>query len=341
MKVPQARSRISIAPSMLVEKKGRGYKDVSIGQAPREDTIDYPPHSSGMALPIKISVAQKRTLKKGGAITIKPDMIMKEAEHQLSLLPASAKKIMNAIVKNKGIRHTLKQGEDLVNRMTGKGLFNDFLGAIIPHAKAGLEKLGEPFKKISGVNPATLGYTIGHDVIGPALLGKKKKGKGAFKDFFTKTIPKAVRSIPSAIKGKVNEYKSNPKNIIADVLDAESPLKIPVINKNPEAMLLRGKGGKLVSTRNGCGTAYISNPYKSTIAKKHGGSFVAAGGGLYPSGISGKGMMMMEQSDIKFPSQVGYGIDTPIQLGSPYIKVDSPAMTPFIPTRGIQSSQII
>jgi hypothetical protein len=38
---------------------------------------------------------------------------------------------------------------------------------------------------------------------------------------------------------------------------------------------------------------------------------------------------------------VGSGIDIPIQLGSPYINPNSPAMTPFIPTRGIQSSQII
>ena len=286
MKVPQARSRISIAPSMLIEKKGKGYKDVPIGQAPREDTVDYPlKKGMGMSLPIKISVAQKRTLKKGGAITIKPDMIMKDAENELALLPASAKKIMNSIVKNKGIRHTLKQGEDLVNRMTGKGLFEDF---------------------------------------------------------FTKTIPKAVtKTIPKAVKGKVNEYVAKPQNIIADVLDAESPVKIPVINKNPEAILMRGKGGKLVSVRNGCGTAYLSKPYQNAITKyKYGGSFVAAGGGLYPSGISGRGMNM-EQSDIKFPMKYGYGIDMPIQLGSPYIKANSPAMTPFIPTRGIQSSQII
>ena len=305
MKVPQARSRISIAPSMLEREK------VHSGE------------KGGMALPIMISPAQKRTLKKGGAITIKPEMIMKEAKEALSLLPASAKKIMNSIVKNKGIRHTLKQGEDLVNRMTGKGLFEDFLGAVIPHAKAGLEKLGEPFKVISGINPATLGYDLGHDVIGPALVGKgmkkrrsKKKGKGAFEDFFTKTIPRAF-------KGKVKEYVANPQNIVADVLDAQSPIKIPVINKNPEALLMRGKGGKFVSTRNGCGTAYLSKPYQNALALKNGGSFVAAGGGLYPSGISGR------------------GIDTPIQLGSPYIKENSPAMTPFIPTKGIQSSQII
>ena len=337
MKVPQARSRISIAPSMLVEKKGRGYKDVSIGQTLREDTKDYPPKSGmGMSLPIKISVAQKRTLKKGGAITIKPDMIMKDAKEALSLLPASAKKIMSSIVKNKGIRHTLKQGEDLVDRMTGKGLFENLARAVVPSLKSGLEKVGEPFKAVSGVNPATLGYDLGYNVIGPALVGKKK-GKGKFEDFFKKTIPRAVT-------GKAKEYVKNPQNIMADVLDAESPIKIPIIDKNPEAIIMRGRGRK-VSLRSGCGTAYLSKPYQNAIIRKHGGSFVAAGGGLYPAGVSGKGMSI-EQSDIKFPCYMGYGIcgggiDTPIQLGSPYIKANSPAMRPFIPTRGIQSSQII
>jgi hypothetical protein len=129
---------------------------------------------------------------------------------------------------------------------------------------------------------------------------------------------------------------------MADVLDAESPIKIPVVDKNPEAIIMRGRGRK-VSLRSGGGSSYLSKPYQKAINLKHGGSFVAAGGGLYPSGISGRGINM-EQSDIKFPCYMGYGIgavDTPIQLGSPYIKPNSPAMTPFIPTRGIQSSQII
>ena len=35
--------------------------------------------------------------------------------------------------------------------------------------KGGLEKAGEPFQATTGVNPATLGYQLGRDVIGPAL----------------------------------------------------------------------------------------------------------------------------------------------------------------------------
>jgi hypothetical protein len=39
------------------------------------------------------------------------------------------------------------------------------------------KKLGEPFKKTTGVNPFTMGYDLGHDVIAPELK-KAIKGKG-------------------------------------------------------------------------------------------------------------------------------------------------------------------
>ena len=53
--------------------------------------------------------------------------------------------------------------------------------------------------------------------------------------------------------------------------------------------------------------------------KLQGGSFMPAGGSIYPAGMYGK------------------GIDNPIQLGSPYQYSNSPAMSPFIPDRSIQS----
>ena len=319
MKVPQARSRISIAPSMLRERKGR--------QAPVETTMDYPKIKSGcgMALPVKMSASQKRTLKKGGAITIKPEMISQVAEEALALLPASAKKIMNSIAKNKGIRYALKKGEDLVNRMTGKGLFEDIFSnpVVVNTIKKIGSDAGKPFEVISPIgnlNPFDLGYQLGHDVIGPALVGKekkrrqKKKGGDIGRDigkFFTKTIP-------SVVKGKVDEYKKNPQNVYADILDTQS-LKIPIIDKNPQAIAMRGTGGKIIP---------ISKHKNKLLKIRRGGSFLPAGGaGIYPAG--------------KYGGMIGSNIDIPIQLGSPFLKANSPAMTPFIPTRGIQSSQKI
>jgi hypothetical protein len=54
-------------------------------------------------------------------------------------------------------------------------------GNVFDQLKAGLEKVGEPFKAMTGINPATLGYDLGHDYIGPALLGK---GVNSSKDTF-------------------------------------------------------------------------------------------------------------------------------------------------------------
>lgn len=41
-----------------------------------------------------------------------------------------------------------------------------------------LTKLGQPYKEVTGLNPATFGYDLGHDVIGPALYKAINKGKG-------------------------------------------------------------------------------------------------------------------------------------------------------------------
>ena len=178
-------------------------------------------------------------------------------------------------------------------RRKGKGGFEDFFRKTIPKLiepiKQVREQVGKPYEFV-GVNPFTAGYNLGHDVIAPALLGKgrrrKIKGKGAFEDFFTKTIP-------NAFKSKVNEYTSNPQNIVADVLDSQSPIKIPFINKNPEAMLMRGKGRRKSIKGNG-GIADVVGGIRNVLGLGR------SGGALFPSGYkSGSGL---------FPS--GYGIST-------------------------------
>jgi hypothetical protein len=58
----------------------------------------------------------------------------------------------------------------------GGGKFDFFDDLIIPVGK----KAGEPFKKSVGVNPFTMGFNLGKDVIAPALMKKfpPKKGRG-------------------------------------------------------------------------------------------------------------------------------------------------------------------
>jgi hypothetical protein len=55
--------------------------------------------------------------------------------------------------------------------------------------------------------------------------------------------------------------------------------------------------------------------------------FHSEGGSIFPAGGSGGGI---------YPAG-RYGSGMPIQQGSPYINPNSPAMNPFMPTRGIQS----
>ena len=81
----------------------------------------------------------------------------------------------------------------------------------------------------------------------------------------------------------------------------------------------------------GCGgSPYVSKPYKQVmdLGLENGGSFVAAGGSFLPAGNGGGGI---------YPAGRYGGAVMPIQQGSPYAMVGSPAMNPFIPTRGIQS----
>lgn len=176
-------------------------------------------------------------------------------------------------------------------RKKGRGGFEDFFRKTIPKLiepiKEVGEKVGKPYEFV-GINPFTAGFDLGKNYIGPALLGKgrrrKMKGKGAFEDFFTKTIPNAFR-------GKVDEYVSNPQNIVADVLDSQSPIKIPFINKNPEAMLMRGKGRR--SIKGDGGIADVVGGIRNVLG-------LGRGGALFPSGYRSGGAL--------FPS--GYGIST-------------------------------
>lgn len=51
--------------------------------------------------------------------------------------------------------------------------------AVLKGLKTIGESAGKPFKKISGVNPFSLGYDLGHDVIGPAIKGRPNEEGGA------------------------------------------------------------------------------------------------------------------------------------------------------------------
>ena len=195
-------------------------------------------------IPLLLSGGQIRKLKKGGAITINPSMLNDAAETALSLLPSSTQKIMKNLGQNKGVRYVLKQGEDLINRVTGKGIFDSL-----------------------------------------------------------KSVAKSISPIASAVG----------KELAPIALD---------LGKEYAKKKIGGMGmrNRKKSVKSGCGSAYVSIPYKKALSNvENGGSIYPAGyregNGIYPAGMSGSGMS-----------------DMPIQLGSPYQSINSPAMNPFMPT---------
>ena len=312
MNVPQSRSRISIAPSMVKRPiggkrgmrnpppmEGEGFMDVlkSVGKVVAPVAIDLASKyakerlSGGMALPLNMSPAQKRTLKKGGAITIKPEMVSDVAQQALAMLPASAKKVLGSLSKNKGVRFALKQGEDVIDRVSGKGLFDV------------LKSVGKV------VAPIAIDLA--------SQEAKRRVGSGTKKGMMRKTARKAYEE-PMEGEGLFDVLKSVGKVV--------APVAIDLASDYAKKRLSGGRMRKVPMSM-GCGSPYVSAPYKQVmdLGLENGGSIFPAGAGIFPAGGAGI-----------YPAG-RYGSGMPIQQGSPYINPNSPAMTPFMPTRGIQS----
>jgi hypothetical protein len=65
------------------------------------------------SFPVALTSAQVRKIKSGGAITLKPSMVRDEAKHLIHLAEPTAKKVLSALKKMKGVRISLdeKSGE--------------------------------------------------------------------------------------------------------------------------------------------------------------------------------------------------------------------------------------
>jgi hypothetical protein len=212
----------------------------------------------GDGLRVKMSKAQHRTLKRGGKITIKPEMIHELGEF-VPMAENLMKKAMKAMKNGKGIRISQSptgiptNAESLLGeavpqpQMGGKGYrFGDFLNDIRPVtdflrplAEAGRDKGVEKIK----------GYGIDHP---DYKLFKKMRGKGYhFRDFL---------------------------NDIRPVTDFLRPLAEAGRDKGVEK--IQGYGMK------GCGKLTITHDMD-------GGSFMAAGG--ISSAITAQNSGMIQQ----------------------------------------------
>ena len=198
-----------------------------VAEAGRDKAIDK---INASGLRVKMSRAQHRTLKKGGKITITPEMIHELGEF-VPMAETLVKKAMTAMKKGKGIRISAYQSptgiptnaESLLGeavpqpQMGGKGYrFDDFLNDIRPVtdfvrpiAEAGRDKAIEKIRGM-GTHKGMERKTARRAYMGDPhyVLFKKMRGKGySFNDFLNDIRPVTdfVRPIAEAGRDKAIE----------------------------------------------------------------------------------------------------------------------------------------
>jgi len=128
----------------------------------------------------RLAPAKLKKLIGGGAITINPSDIANSANNFVKLQFGKLKDLnryKRNLTSNKGFRIKPSMITDMVDGVSGGSIWTKGLMEL---KKVG-DKMGKPFEKTTKVNPFTLGYKLGHDVIAPALMkagiGPKKGGK--------------------------------------------------------------------------------------------------------------------------------------------------------------------
>jgi hypothetical protein len=252
---------------------------------------------------VNLSPRQVMSLKRGGAITIKA--ITDDGTHQLTLPEMDVKKLMTKLNRGVGARISL-----------GSGIVEDFGRYVKPLADRAIDR---------GIQ---------------ALDGIGMCGGGPFEDFFTKTLPSKLIHTGIPVAGQVvgSLVGSATGNPLLGMAGSYAGKRAGKRNADDVG---RATGRGLVDT----GVAIAKNVGKrvakkvvSSASKKakdlamkaidtaEYGAKEFIGEGIFPSGV-GSGI---------YPAGVnlrrGGAIDAPIQLGSPYMKNNSPAFDPFKPT---------
>ena len=311
MVVPMARTRMSNNP-----KKGDGFFDVikSVGKAVAPIAIDAGRSmiKDKYGFGIDLSPAQVRSLKKGGAIQINPRQIAEQGKHLLQLLPQSAKKLINALKKSKGMRLLLKKGEDVIDRLKGGSIFGFLAKAVAPMI---VGALGKSIRGKGGIYPAgargdgmfdvlkSVGKAVAPLAIdaGSKYAKKKMRGDGMFdvlKSVGKAVAPMVVDAGSKYVKKRISGKGSSP--YVSGAYD--------------DAMDRHSQGGGFFDVIKSVGKAVaplVIDAGSSYAKKRMGGGMYPAGSGMFPAG----------------------GAIT--QLGSPYQNQNSPAMNPFVGTTGL------
>jgi len=175
------------------------------------------PGPKGRGMRMKMSAAQVRTLKKGGAIQIKPAMFEDMGRYAMEFKPAVMSAVEKALAKNKGMRVSLQDLENVMDMKKGMGILDQKF-SVNDVIRTGKELVGGSIldEKFS-INDIK---NTGRELFGRGKKKRAKKGAGPFEDFFTKTLPsKLVRqALPvatSALGGIAGTTLSGPVGSVA------------------------------------------------------------------------------------------------------------------------------
>jgi len=269
---------------------------------------------------VNLSPRQVLSLKKGGAITVKA--ISDDASHELTLPDIDVKKLLTKLNRGVGARVSLNGG-------SVESVFRDMGKYVQPLSDAAIDR--------------------GRRELGSGM--RRKRGSGAFdfldprkngaQQFFTQTLPSGLihEGIPiagQAVGSLVGVASGNP------LLGMAGSQGGKYIGKKIADRVGRATGRGLVDTGISIAKSVgkrVAKKVVSAAAKKakdlatkaidtaESGAHEFIGEGIFPAGVSGGGI---------YPAGVnlrrGGGVEDPIQLGSPYIQVNSPAFHPFKPT---------
>ena len=178
---------------------------------------------------IEISASPKQLSRLRNGHKVRVSHAMAGSGIPLLVDPAKFDQMTRSFTRGSASQIQLSPDELMANRqavsegkITGEGIFAGgkanmkikALRTVLGAAKKGLEKAGKPFE-IAGINPATMGYALGHDVIAPELKRApgirqyyKQEGSGFKKNmsrFLVKDIavPVAKDLVKEGIKSAV------------------------------------------------------------------------------------------------------------------------------------------
>ena len=160
---------------------------------------------------IKVSQAQLRKLKKGGAVTLKSDNFDDSSPNRIMVMPNTARRINTAVRRKKGVRIALKPEEDLV-AMTEGGKIS-LKGTVFDRRFKTPKELREDF----GINAISKGAK---ETAGVVKRGFKDKivDSGVGKDIASQLIRTSTGTLLPGVAGFASQIMGDPTGISGNVV---------------------------------------------------------------------------------------------------------------------------